>query len=45
LVNGNYNNEGILEVQYNRTWGTVCADNFDIVDARVACSMLGFNIP
>lgn len=43
LVNHHtYHNWGVLNVYRAGTWGHVCADEWDIRDATVACRMLGF---
>ena len=43
LVNGNTGMEGRVELCMGNSYGTVCDDRWDVLDARVACRQLGFS--
>ena len=34
--------EGFVEILHNGIYGTICNDNFEDIDAKVICGMLGF---
>ena len=44
LANGTRPSEGRLEVYYINKWMTVCADNFTLNDAKVACKSMGYDV-
>ncbi|XP_071141697.1 scavenger receptor cysteine-rich domain-containing protein DMBT1-like [Mytilus edulis] len=43
LVGGKDESKGRVELFHKGNWGTICNDGFDIDDAAVICTMLGFN--
>jgi deleted-in-malignant-brain-tumors protein 1 len=45
LSGGMFPNEGFVEVYHNNTWGRVCAKQWDILSASVACRSMGLPAP
>ena len=43
LTNGRNQYEGRVEVFHNGKWGTVCDDDWDVVDARYKCLRFKFS--
>ena len=43
LVDGDFVNEGRVEVYCNGVWGTVCGHNFSSSDRRIICHQLGYS--
>ncbi|VDI10691.1 deleted in malignant brain tumors 1 protein [Mytilus galloprovincialis] len=42
ITAGYAKHQGRLEIKYRGEWGTVCRDNFENVDAEIACKQLGY---
>ena len=43
LQEGNYTNEGRVEIYCNGQWGTICSNGFGSIDAQTICKQLGYN--
>ncbi len=45
LVGGQIEQEGTVEVCYDGTWGTVCRNGWNNIDAYIVCKTLGYDGP
>ena len=43
LVQGRTARDGRVEVRRSGAWGSVCGEQWDLVDANVLCRLLGYN--
>ena len=43
LAGGSNHREGRFEICFNNTWGTVCNNGWNLLDAKVVCRMLNFS--
>ena len=43
LVNGSTRMEGRVEICINNTYGTICDDHWDVLEARVVCQQLEYS--
>ena len=43
LVNGSKTSEGTVVLCFNSTYGTICDDFWDTLEARVVCRQLGYS--
>ena len=44
LVNGSSDTEGRVEICMNNTYGTICDNRWDFLDAQVACRQLRYSV-
>ena len=42
-MNGNTTREGRVEICYDNVYGTVCDNQWGLLDAEVACRQLGYS--